>query len=224
VTKREAAGSPAEAVDRLGPKAKEFLQEAARVLQATAGTEAERVARVAALLAERMRQGRILYTCGNGGSAADAQHVAAELSGRFYLDRSALPAISLNTNVSAITAIANDYSFDDVFVRQLAGCAGPGDVLWVFTTSGRSPNVRRAVEWAADNGLTTIAFTGESGRGWAGSCDYGFVVPSSDTPHIQQGHITLGHAICALTEAELFGPDGTPPRKRGEAGGSARGQ
>jgi len=221
VTKEGATGDPAAAVDRLGSKAKEFLQEAARVLHVTADAEAGRVAQVAGLLAERMRRGQILYTCGNGGSAADAQHVTAELSGRFYLDRAALPAISLNTNVSAITAIANDYSFDDVFVRQLAGCAGPGDVLWVFTTSGRSPNIRRAVEWASDNGLTTIGFTGENGRGWSKSCDYGFVVPSADTPHIQQGHITLGHAICALTEAELFGPGGTPPRRRDDAGGGS---
>jgi D-sedoheptulose 7-phosphate isomerase len=219
------AGKPEviEIPERLRQQAGEFLQEAARVLQTTADAEPEQVARVAALLAERMRKGYTLYTCGNGGSAADAQHVAAELSGRFYLDRPALPAISLNTNVSAITAISNDYSFDDVFVRQLAGCAAPGDILMVFTTSGRSPNIRRAVEWARDNGLTTIGMTGENGRGWSKSCDFGFVIPSTDTPHIQQGHITLGHAICALAEAELYGPHGTPPGPRGRvAGGSSQ--
>lgn len=198
--------------NRLKRGAETYLNTAAEVLRATADAEADRVAEVAAVLAERLRDGKVLYTCGNGGSAADAQHVAAELSGKFYIDRPGLPALSLNTNVSAITAIANDFSYEDVFVRQLSGCARPGDLLMAFTTSGRSPNIRRAVEWASDHGVTTIAFTGETGRGWARSCDYGFVIPSDDTPHIQQGHITIGHAICALAEADLYGPDGTPPR------------
>ena len=222
-SEKNRAQSP-EVLARLRQEADFFLQESARVLKTTAEQETERVAQVAALVAQQLREGRALYTCGNGGSAADAQHVAAELSGKFYLDRPGLAAISLNTNVSAITAIANDFSYDEIFVRQLSGCAGRGDMLMAFSTSGRSPNVRRAIEWALDNGVTTIAFTGEKGRGWAKTCDYAFVVPSEDTPLIQQAHITLGHAICALAEAELFGPDGVPPQSsRGmERGSSSR--
>jgi D-sedoheptulose 7-phosphate isomerase len=205
---------------RLREGARRYLDEAARVLAATAAEQSDRVAQVAALLAERLRQGGKLFTCGNGGSAADAQHVAAELSGKFYLVRPGLAALCLNTNVSALTAIANDFDYEEVFVRPLAGLAAAGDVLMAFTTSGKSPNVRRAVDWARDHGVTTVAFTGEAGREWAGRCDFAFVVPSADTPHVQQAHITLGHAICALAEAELYGPDGVPPPGRpGGAGG-----
>ena len=203
-----------EAGDRLRRGAEAYLTEAARVLRETAGREAGRVAEVAALLAERLRRGGTLFTCGNGGSAADAQHVAAELSGKFYLQRPGLAALCLNTNVSAMTAIANDFSYDEVFVRPLSGLARSGDVWMGFTTSGRSPNILKAAGWAKEHGVATIAFTGESGRAWAETCDYAFVVPSSDTPHVQQAHITLGHAICALAEADLFGPDGTPPQHR----------
>ena len=201
--------------DRLRAAAETYLSEAARVLHVTAGRDADRVAAVAARLAERLRQGGTLFTCGNGGSAADAQHVAAELSGKFYLQRPGLAALCLNTNVSAMTAIANDFSFDEVFVRPLSGLARAGDVWMGFTTSGRSQNILRAAAWAKDHGVLTIAFTGEPGRAWAETCDYAFVVPSSDTPHVQQAHITLGHAICALAEADLFGPHGTPPHRGG---------
>jgi D-sedoheptulose 7-phosphate isomerase len=201
---------PEAASARLRAAAAAFLDEGARVLRAVAESEVVRVAEVAALVAGRMRQGRALYTCGNGGSAADAQHVAAELAGRFFLDRPGLPALALTTNSSALTAIANDFSFDDVFARQLEGLAHPGDVLMAFTTSGRSPNVRRAVEWARAHGVTTVAFAGEAGRQWAAGCDFAFVVPSAVTPHIQQAHITLGHAVCALVEAELFGRPAAP--------------
>jgi D-sedoheptulose 7-phosphate isomerase len=211
--------------ERLSGSAEQYLQEAARVLQETADREAARVATVAALLADRLRQGGTLFTCGNGGSAADAQHVAAELSGKFYLQRPGLAALCLNTNVSVLTAIANDFSYDDIFVRPLSGLASGGDVWMGFTTSGRSPNVRKAAEWAREHGLVTIAFTGEAGREWAETCDHPFVVPSSDTPHIQQAHITLGHAICALAEADLFGPDGTPPTAgRGSAHRTSAGE
>jgi D-sedoheptulose 7-phosphate isomerase len=209
-TRSEAA--PEAGIARLRAAAGSFLDEAAGVLRAVAAAEAGRVAQVAAMLAERMRRGRALYTCGNGGSAADAQHVAAELAGKFYVVRPGLAALALTTNTSALTAIANDFSFDDVFVRQLEGLARPGDVLMAFTTSGRSANVRRAVEWARGHGLATVALVGEAGREWARSCDHAFVVPSTVTPHIQQAHITLGHAVCALTEAELFpgaGPGAT---------------
>ncbi len=208
--------------ERLRREAGRFLDEAARVLAETASSEADRVAHVAGVLAERLRRGGKLFTCGNGGSAADAQHVAAELSGKFYIVRPGLAALCLNTNVSALTAIANDFDYDEVFVRPLSGLAARGDVLMAFTTSGKSPNVRRAVDWARDHGLITVAFTGESGREWAERCDHAFVVASSDTPHIQQAHITLGHAICALAESELFGPHGVPPTPRTPGGAAGR--
>lgn len=214
-TPSRAKRASSKTAERLEIEAGEFLREASRVLTETAAKEVERVARVAAVVAEALRRGHVLYTCGNGGSAADAQHVAAELSGKFFLDRPGLAAVSLNTNVSALTAIANDFSFEEVFVRQLSGCARAGDIVMAFTTSGRSSNIRRVVEWARDHGVITVAFTGEKGRGWAKACDHGFVISSEITPHIQQAHITLGHAICALAEADLFGPHGVPPDSHG---------
>ena len=191
--------------------ARRYLDATAKTLAALAQSDAERLAEVSALLANRLRAGGTLFTCGNGGSAADAQHIAAELSGKFYLHRPGLPAVSLTTNTSALTAIANDFGYDDVFARQLEAQARPGDVLFALTTSGRSPNCRKAVEWAKANGVTTVAFTGTKGADFAALCDHAFVVPSDDTPHVQEGHITLGHALCALAEAALYGPGGTPP-------------
>jgi len=202
---------------RLAADAQRYLDEATQVLGATAAAEAERVARVSALLADRLRQGGTLYTCGNGGSAADAQHVATELAGKFFIQRPGLAALSLTTNTSALTAIANDFSYDEVFVRQLSGLARPGDMLMAFTTSGRSANTRLATEWAKAHGVITVGFTGRPGRAWADTLDHAFVVASDVTPHIQQAHITLGHAICALAEAELFGPHGTPPPAAGRS-------
>ncbi|MGH7724205.1 MAG: D-sedoheptulose-7-phosphate isomerase [Candidatus Eiseniibacteriota bacterium] len=197
----------------LAQDAQRYLDATAAVLATVARTEGARLAEVAALLANRLREGRTLFTCGNGGSAADAQHIAAELSGKFYLKRPGLPAVALTTNTSALTAIGNDFSFDEVFSRQLEGLAQPGDVLFALTTSGRSANVRRAVEWARANGVTTVAFTGSKGTEFAASCDHAFVVPSDDTPHIQEGHITIGHALCALAEAALYGPHGWAPNR-----------
>jgi D-sedoheptulose 7-phosphate isomerase len=191
--------------------ARRYLDSTAAVLAALAQAEAGRLAAVAALLANRLRAGQTLFTCGNGGSAADAQHIAAELSGKFYLHRPGLPAIALTTNTSALTAIGNDFHFDEVFSRQLEGLARPGDVLIAITTSGRSPNIRKAVEWARAHGVTTVAFTGSKGGDFAAQCDHAFVVPSDDTPHIQEGHITIGHALCALAEAAIYGPGGRPP-------------
>ncbi len=202
---------PETTADQLRPRAQAYLDATAGVLAALAGRDGALLATVAALLANRLRAGHILFTCGNGGSAADAQHIAAELSGKFYLHRPGLPAVALTTNTSALTAIGNDFSYDEVFSRQLEGLARPGDVLFGLTTSGRSPNVRRAVEWARANGVTTVAFTGAQGAEFAALCDHAFLAPTDDTPHIQEAHITLGHALCALAEAALYGPDGTPP-------------
>ena len=196
---------------QLEADARAYLDGAATVLAAVAERDGGLVATVAALLANRLRDGQTLFTCGNGGSAADAQHIAAELSGKFYLHRPGLPTVALTTNTSALTAIGNDFSYDEVFSRQLEGLARPGDVLFALTTSGGSPNVRRAVEWARANGVTTVAFTGTRGDDFAALCDHAFVVPSADTPHVQEAHITIGHALCALAEAALYGPAGTPP-------------
>jgi len=202
---------PETAAASLRADAQSYLDATARVLAETAAREGERLAVVAAMLADRLRVGNTLFTCGNGGSAADAQHIAAELSGKFYLHRPGLPAVALTTNTSALTAIGNDFSYEEVFSRQLEGLARPGDVLFALTTSGRSPNVRRAVEWARANGVTTVAFTGAKGADFAALCDHAFVAPSDDTPHIQEMHITIGHALCALAEAAIYGPTGTPP-------------
>ena len=202
---------PETTADQLLKDAQAYLDGTAAVLAALARSDGEKLATVAALLANRLRAGQTLFTCGNGGSAADAQHIAAELAGKFYLHRPGLPAVSLTTNTSALTAIGNDFSYDEVFSRQLEGLARPGDVLFALTTSGRSPNVRRAVEWARAHGVTTVAFTGARGAEFAALCEHAFVAPSDDTPHIQEAHITLGHALCALAEAALYGPAGTPP-------------
>jgi len=191
--------------------AQSYLDATAQTLAALAARDGLKLAEVSALLANRLRAGGTLFTCGNGGSAADAQHIAAELSGKFYIHRPGLPAIALTTNTSALTAIANDFSYDEVFSRQLEAQARPGDVLFALTTSGSSSNCRKAVEWARLNGVVTVAFTGTKGADFAALCDHAFVAPSDDTPHIQEAHITLGHALCALAEAALYGPAGTPP-------------
>lgn len=197
--------------EQLAADARRYLETTAQTLVALASAEADRLAAVSALLANRLRAGQTLFTCGNGGSAADAQHIAAELSGKFYLHRPGLPAIALTTNTSVLTAIANDFSYDDVFSRQLEAQARPGDVLFALSTSGRSPNCRKAIAWAKANGVTTVAFTGTKGADFAALCDHAFVVASDDTPHVQEAHITLGHALCALAEAALYGPGGAPP-------------
>jgi D-sedoheptulose 7-phosphate isomerase len=193
-------------------EAKRYLDTTASTLARLAADEVTRLAQVSELLADRLRDGGTLFTCGNGGSAADAQHIAAELSGKFYIHRPGLPALALTVNTSALTAIANDFSYDEVFSRQLEAQARPGDVLFALTTSGRSLNCRKAVEWARANQVTTVAFTGARGGDFAALCDHAFVIASDDTPHIQEAHITLGHALCALAEAALYGPAGAQPR------------
>jgi D-sedoheptulose 7-phosphate isomerase len=180
-----------------------------------ASREAGRVEALATRVAEAFRQGQRVLACGNGGSAADAQHVAGELAGRFYLDRDPLDAIALMTNPSLVTAVANDYGYDEVFARQIEGFGRSGDVLLLFTTSGRSPNMLRAVEVGKRRGLLTVGFTGAHGREFAESCDVAFVVPSEDTPRIQEAHIALGHALCECVEVLLFGArEVSPPRER----------
>lgn len=160
---------------------------------------------IATSIVQLFAAGGRLLLAGNGGSASDALHLAAEFSGRYYLDRKALPAESLTENMSAITAIANDYSFEQVFARMLESRGASGDMLWVFSTSGNSANVVAALNKAKEMNIKTIAFTGEKGGECETLADAIVKVPSSDTPRIQEAHITLGHIICEIVENEIFG-------------------
>lgn len=155
------------------------------------------------LATERVREGGKVIFCGNGGSAADAQHLAAELMGRFMIDRAPLAAMALNVNTSTITAIGNDYSYDEIFERQLRGIGRQGDVLIGLSTSGNSRNVICAIEAAREMGIFTIGLTGESGGGMSNLCDICIRVPSGSTPRIQEMHIAVGHSICEWVEAAL---------------------
>jgi len=159
---------------------------------------------VASLIIQCYRNGGKVLFCGNGGSAADAQHLAAELSGRFYYDRKPLYAEALHVNTSYLTAVANDYSYDQVYARLVDGMGNQGDILVGLSTSGNSSNVLRAFEMARSKGMTTIALTGEGGGKMAGLSSHCICVPSKDTPRIQEVHILIGHIICMLVESELF--------------------
>lgn len=150
------------------------------------------------------RNGNKVLLCGNGGSAADAQHIAAEFSGRFYIDREPLFAEALHANTSFLTAVANDYSYDQVYSRAIKAMGREGDVLIGISTSGNSKNVLRAIEAANTKNMITIGFTGESGGTMKGICKYLVQVPSSDTPRIQESHILIGHIIAEIVEKELF--------------------
>ncbi|OJV55317.1 MAG: phosphoheptose isomerase [Bacteroidetes bacterium 43-16] len=149
--------------------------------------------------------GKVLF-CGNGGSAADAQHLAAEFSGRFYTDRDPLPSEALHCNTSYLTAVANDYGYDFVYSRLLKGMAKAGDILVGLSTSGNSTNIINAFEMAREMGVITAGFTGSTGGKMAGLCDILINVPSNDTPRIQESHIMLGHIACELVESNLFQP------------------
>ena len=156
------------------------------------------------ILVTAFKSGNKVLFCGNGGSAADAQHLAAELSGRFYTDRDALPAEALHCNTSYITAIGNDYGFDEIYSRLIKGIAIKGDVLVGLSTSGNSKNILKAFEIAKEKGMITIAFTGDTGGKLKKTADHLINVPSNDTPRIQESHIMLGHIICQLVEEQYF--------------------
>lgn len=150
------------------------------------------------------KNGNKVLFCGNGGSAADAQHLAAEFSGRFYIDREALPAEALHCNTSYLTAVANDYSYDLIYSRMIKGIGNKGDVLIGLSTSGNSKNIVNAFETAKQKKMITIGFTGSTGGVMKSLCDYLLNVPSFDTPRIQESHIMLGHIICQLVEEQYF--------------------
>lgn len=149
------------------------------------------------------QKGKVLF-CGNGGSAADAQHIAAELSGRFYKNRSPLYAEALHVNTSFLTAVANDYGYDEVYARMVEAAGRPGDMLVAISTSGNSPNIIKAVETAKQCGMTVVGMTGASGGDMATFCDLLLNMPSIDTPRIQESHILVGHIVCELVELQLF--------------------
>ena len=165
---------------------------------------ADDIQRAASICEVALRRGSKLLFFGNGGSAADAQHLAAEFIGRFKRERGSLPAVALTTDTSALTAIANDYGYESVFSRQISGIGRPGDVAVAISTSGRSPNVLRALEVARENGLHTILLGGRGGGPAAELSDVSLVIPSEDTARIQECHITIGHVICELLDGEFF--------------------
>ena len=156
------------------------------------------------VIVNTFRNGNRVYFCGNGGSAADAQHLAAEFSGRFYTDRKALPAEALHCNTSYLTAVANDYSFDEIYSRLIDGIGEKDDVLVGLSTSGNSPNILKAFATAKKKEMITIGFTGKSGGEMRTLCDHLINIPSTDTPRIQESHIMVGHIICQLVEEKYF--------------------
>ncbi len=164
----------------------------------------KRINEAAMMCVESLKNGGKIHFCGNGGSAADAQHLAAELSGRFYYDRPPLNAEALHVNTSYLTAVANDYSYDMIFARMLQASAKRGDVLIGISTSGNSANILKSFEVAKEIGVKTIAMTGETGGKMADCCDILINVPSKCTPRIQESHIMIGHIICEIIEATMF--------------------
>lgn len=163
-----------------------------------------RIETVADVIVKALREGKRILWCGNGGSAADAQHLAAELSGRFYYDRPPLNSEAMHCNTSYLTAVANDYGYDLIYSRMIDGACKPGDVLVGISTSGNSTNICNAFRKAKDLGVITVALTGKSGGKMKEMADFLLNVPSSDTPRIQESHIMIGHIICEIVEATIF--------------------
>lgn len=186
---------------------KELILESIAVKQSLSQTPEllQELSRVSEVCVHCYNQGGKVLFGGNGGSAADAQHLAAELSGRFYLDRPALFAEALHVNTSYITAVANDYGYEMVFSRLVAGIGKKGDILFLLSTSGNSANIVAAASEARKIGMIVVGMTGQSGGRLASHCDFLLNVPSNNTPRIQEAHMLMGHIICQLTEQTLFG-------------------
>lgn len=162
------------------------------------------IAEMTTLLVETFTRGGKLLVMGNGGSAADAQHFVAEIVGRFKMERRGLPAIALSTDTSILTAIGNDYGFDKIFHRQVEALAAPGDLVVGISTSGNSPNVLQALQLACEKGCRTVGLLGKDGGTIKDACDLALIVPTFDTPRVQEGHITIIHIVCDLMEKSLF--------------------
>lgn len=180
------------------------FDDSAEIKRRFARDHADKIVQVAQLIGRAFQTGHKVLLFGNGGSATDAAHIAAEFVGRYKRERAPLPAIALATDIAAITCIANDYGFEELFARQVRAHGQRGDVALAISTSGNSPNVLKGVEAAKSLGLTTIAWTGGSGGKLAGMVDYAFVVPSTLTARIQESHITLGHVLCELIEDHVL--------------------
>lgn len=188
-------------------KIKELIQSSIEVKQQLLQDDAlvKQIETVVDIVTCAFKNGNAVYFAGNGGSAADAQHLAAEFSGRFYKDRKALPSDALHCNSSYLTAVANDYSYEVIYSRLLEGLGKKGDVLIGISTSGNSGNIVKAFEMATSMGITTVAFTGKSGGKMKDLANHIINVPSSTTPRIQESHILVGHIICELVEENIFG-------------------
>jgi D-sedoheptulose 7-phosphate isomerase len=189
-------------------KIRNQLQEHVETIQRVAESMAPDIERCSTLMISALKKGNKLLIMGNGGSAADAQHMAAEFVGRFLLERKALPAIALTTDTSILTAIGNDYGFDEIFKRQVEALARPGDVVIGISTSGHSNNVFHAVMAANEIGCKTIGLLGREGGNIAGIVDVNLTVPVQETPRIQEAHVTIIHILCDLVERNLFGKKG----------------
>lgn len=194
--------SASQAAD-LAAEARSQLTDAARTLEKVARELDHGIASAAESITAALRHGNKVLLCGNGGSAADAQHLAAEWVGRLESERAPLPALALTTDSSILTAVSNDYGFEHVYARQIQGLAHPGDVLVAISTSGNSPNVLEAVRAARARGCFTIAFTGRSGGQLAPLVDLALKVPVDRVSRVQEAHITMGHVICSLVEQRL---------------------
>jgi D-sedoheptulose 7-phosphate isomerase len=192
--------------DATNADAAQYLRASIAVKQAMLGDEAllRRIGEIAGAIASALAQGNKLVLAGNGGSAADAQHIASEFVGQFSGDRPGIAAVALTTDTSVLTSVANDYGFEQVFSRQVATLGRSGDVLLAISTSGNSANIVAAVEAARDSGMFTVALTGASGGQVRRLCDLCLRVPSDDTPRIQEAHILVGHMLCALVERRLY--------------------
>jgi D-sedoheptulose 7-phosphate isomerase len=186
---------------------KTILQESIAIKQAMLADDGllQTIEAIVNQLAATFQNGGKVLFCGNGGSAADAQHLAAELSGRFYLERKALFAEALHVNTSFITAVGNDYGFDAVYERAVEAMGREGDVLVALSTSGNSENVLRAIAQAKKGNMQVVGMTGEAGGKMNGQCDFHIKIPSTDTPRIQEGHLLIGHVVCGLVERRVFG-------------------
>jgi D-sedoheptulose 7-phosphate isomerase len=181
------------------------FEESARIKVKFARENTDKIVEVVQLIAQAFREGRKVILFGNGGSAMDASHIAAEFMNRFLIERPPLPAIALNSDTALLTCISNDYDFSQVFSKQLSALGHEGDVVIGISTSGNSLNVIKGLEVAKKNGMKTVALTGGTGGKMAGLADYAFIIPTKVTPRIQEAHITLGHTICQLVDEELFG-------------------
>lgn len=185
----------------------ESIEAKARILQDR--VLLEQINSIGQMLIDCYLGGGKLLVAGNGGSAADAQHIAAEFVSRFNFDRPALPALALTTDTSILTAVGNDYGYDQLFKRQIEANGVAGDIFLGISTSGNSPNILKALEAASAKSITTVGLAGESGGKMRDLCDHCICVPSGDTPRIQEAHILIGHTLCAMVELSLFEPPGT---------------